>query len=462
MRLAKAARQNPRKLAEARQVRAAGAPRRRQGRDRGRGLHQFLPRRTHAYHAEIGRILDPGRRLRPLRLRAGRSRARGIRLGEPHRAAARRTRPARRLRRERGESARGRGLSRGARVLRQRCRAGRWKFSPPAPGCATSSNAASGSSFPPTATAAIISLAIAAELVRGRGHGARQAAPAEIFAGPAARRAAGRRQGRLHRRGHRARARAARAMRLSAACSIMRSVAILGDIREDLEEFGVTFDSWFSERSLIDDGSIDRAVATLEAARPRLPQGRRALVQEHGLRRREGPGDGARERHQDLLRLRHRLRVQQARARLRAPALRLGRRSPRLHRAAARRAHRARRSARMLRGAPRAVRHAVPRRREGADVDALGRVRDLAGLARGSRQRCRAPVLRHAQQRSASRFRPGARQGPLQRQPGVLHPVRARARREREAPDAGARPRARCRARRSLRSRSSSSRRRSG
>jgi len=40
--------------------------------------------------------------------------------------------------------------------------------------------------------------------------------------------------------------------------------AILGDIREDLEEFGVTFDSWFSERSLIDDGSIDRAVAKLK------------------------------------------------------------------------------------------------------------------------------------------------------------------------------------------------------
>ncbi len=40
--------------------------------------------------------------------------------------------------------------------------------------------------------------------------------------------------------------------------------AILGDIREDLEEFGVTFESWFSERSLINDGSSDRAVAKLE------------------------------------------------------------------------------------------------------------------------------------------------------------------------------------------------------
>ena len=40
--------------------------------------------------------------------------------------------------------------------------------------------------------------------------------------------------------------------------------AILGDIREDLAEFGVIFDSWFSERSLIDDGSIDRAVAKVK------------------------------------------------------------------------------------------------------------------------------------------------------------------------------------------------------
>jgi arginyl-tRNA synthetase len=42
--------------------------------------------------------------------------------------------------------------------------------------------------------------------------------------------------------------------------------SILGDIREDLEEFGVTFDSWFSERSLDDSGEIDRAIGALEAA----------------------------------------------------------------------------------------------------------------------------------------------------------------------------------------------------
>lgn len=41
---------------------------------------------------------------------------------------------------------------------------------------------------------------------------------------------------------------------------------ILADIREDLAEFGVTYDSWFSERSLIDSGEIERAVAALQAA----------------------------------------------------------------------------------------------------------------------------------------------------------------------------------------------------
>jgi arginyl-tRNA synthetase len=41
---------------------------------------------------------------------------------------------------------------------------------------------------------------------------------------------------------------------------------ILSDIREDLEEFGVTFDCWFSERRLSDDGSVDRALDALKKA----------------------------------------------------------------------------------------------------------------------------------------------------------------------------------------------------
>ncbi len=41
---------------------------------------------------------------------------------------------------------------------------------------------------------------------------------------------------------------------------------ILGDIREDLREFGVTFDCWFSERSLSDSGKVDRAIDALKQA----------------------------------------------------------------------------------------------------------------------------------------------------------------------------------------------------
>jgi arginyl-tRNA synthetase len=41
---------------------------------------------------------------------------------------------------------------------------------------------------------------------------------------------------------------------------------ILDDIREDLKEFGVTFDCWFSERQLSDNGSVDRALDALRAA----------------------------------------------------------------------------------------------------------------------------------------------------------------------------------------------------
>ena len=40
-------------------------------------------------------------------------------------------------------------------------------------------------------------------------------------------------------------------------------VDILADIRQDLEEFGVRYDEWFSERSLSDDGAIDRALERL-------------------------------------------------------------------------------------------------------------------------------------------------------------------------------------------------------
>ncbi len=40
---------------------------------------------------------------------------------------------------------------------------------------------------------------------------------------------------------------------------------LVGEIRDDLRQFGVDFDCWFSERSLADDGLIERAIERLEA-----------------------------------------------------------------------------------------------------------------------------------------------------------------------------------------------------
>ncbi|MFA7095953.1 MAG: arginine--tRNA ligase [Gammaproteobacteria bacterium] len=42
--------------------------------------------------------------------------------------------------------------------------------------------------------------------------------------------------------------------------------AILDDIRRDLEEFGVVYDQWFSERSLTESGAVDRAIEKLKAS----------------------------------------------------------------------------------------------------------------------------------------------------------------------------------------------------
>ena len=40
---------------------------------------------------------------------------------------------------------------------------------------------------------------------------------------------------------------------------------MLADVRNDLQQFGVVFDRWYSERALADSGAIDRALARLEA-----------------------------------------------------------------------------------------------------------------------------------------------------------------------------------------------------
>ncbi|MDH3414328.1 MAG: arginine--tRNA ligase, partial [Gammaproteobacteria bacterium] len=42
--------------------------------------------------------------------------------------------------------------------------------------------------------------------------------------------------------------------------------ALLSDIRADLEEFGVVFDRWYSERSLLESGAMERTIETLRQA----------------------------------------------------------------------------------------------------------------------------------------------------------------------------------------------------
>jgi len=42
--------------------------------------------------------------------------------------------------------------------------------------------------------------------------------------------------------------------------------AILSDIRDDLADFGSEYDEWFSERSLVESGAVDKAIEQLKAA----------------------------------------------------------------------------------------------------------------------------------------------------------------------------------------------------
>ena len=51
-----------------------------------------------------------------------------------------------------------------------------------------------------------------------------------------------------------------------AACAEQGSAILLNEIRSDLRDFGVTFDTWFSERSLFKTGEVERALATLREA----------------------------------------------------------------------------------------------------------------------------------------------------------------------------------------------------
>ena len=76
----------------------------------------------------------------------------------------------------------------------------------------------------------------------------------------------------------------------------------LEDCRSDLEEFGVHFEVWFSEKSLFDTGLVARCVDQLE--RPATCTNRTAPSGSSTAFGDEGPRRAARQRPLHLLRLR--------------------------------------------------------------------------------------------------------------------------------------------------------------
>ena len=109
---------------------------------------------------------------------------------------------------------------------------------------------------------------------------------------------------------------------------------VLAMIRDDLQALGIRFDVWFSEKQRL---HADRRAAScarrLPQARPALRQGRRGVLPVDSARRRQGPAGGEEQRRAHLPCRRHRLPQGQVRPRLRLVPQRLGRRSPRRHRA---------------------------------------------------------------------------------------------------------------------------------
>ncbi len=142
----------------------------------------------------------------------------------------------------------------------------------------------------------------------------------------------------------------------------------LGDCRSDLLEFGVTFDSWFSEKSLFDTGLVERTVEKLEKSGH--------LFRKDGATwfRSTDYGDEKdrvvrRENGQytyfasDIA-----YHLNKYRARLRPRHQCLGCGSPRLHRTRQGRAAGPRPGSRPPHDRPGAIRRALPRRQESVDV----------------------------------------------------------------------------------------------
>ncbi len=174
-----------------------------------------------------------------------------------------------------------------------------------------------------------------------------------------------------------------------------------------------SFDHWTYESALHDGIAERRSSARSRCLRASsahsYAQRRRAVAAHDRVRRRQGPRAGALERRAHLLRVGHRLPQEQARARLRAPDRRVGRRPPRL-RARMKAAYAA------LGGDPDELElvimqlvHLVRSRRARADVQARRRVRHARRARRRDRRRRRALVPARALARHDRRPRPRPR-----------------------------------------------------
>ena len=189
---------------------------------------------------------------------------------------------------------------------------------------------------------------------------------------------------------------------------------------------GVRFDVWTSEARLHDEGWVDRAVERLRERGHVYEQDGAVWFRSTAFGDDKDRVIYPLQRRADLLRRRHRLRHREVQPRLRPPHLHLGRRPPRDGRPGPQRRRgdglrpRRRPDAALLVGPLRA------RRRGGLDVEAGRRVHHARRPAGRGRRRRRALVLRVTGGHDRHRLRHRAGEEAVEREPGLLRPVRPR------------------------------------
>ena len=189
---------------------------------------------------------------------------------------------------------------------------------------------------------------------------------------------------------------------------------------------GVHFDVWTSEARLHDEGWVARAVERLRERGHVYEQDGAVWFRSTAFGDDKDRVIYPLERRADLLRRRHRLRDREVQPRLRPPHLHLGRRPPRDGRP---RPQRRRGDGLRPRGRPGPallVGPLRPRRRGGLDEQAGRRVHHPRRAAGRGRRRRRPLVLRVTRGDDRDRLRHRAGQEAVEREPGLLRPVRAR------------------------------------